>query len=86
MELFGYELARSGIAYAQELDWVFAAWRDHSSADEFARKPGWYQSMIVAAYRTERQIEAVLAEQRDIDFKKDQARREAENMLKGNYR
>lgn len=42
--------------------------------------------MIVAAYRTERQIEAVLAEQRDIDFKKDQARREAENMLKGNYR
>lgn len=75
--IFGHELPQSGLSYRQELEWVYAAWRDNMSVWEFSQKPGWYQSFIVAAHRTERQIEAVLAEDRDVRFKREQAQREA---------
>lgn len=39
--------------------------------------------MIVAAYRVERQMEAVLAEHREQEFEKKQAQAKAEQMSKG---
>lgn len=81
--IFGHQLPRSGISYKEELDWIFAAWADNKGADEFAKMPGSYQSMIVAAYRIQHQVEAVLAEDRDIKWKQQQAADEALRLSKG---
>lgn len=81
--IFGHPLPLSGITYQQELDWIFAAHSDQMSAMEFSKQPGWYQSMIVAAYRIERQIEAVLSEDRDMQFQQQQAQAEAKRLSEG---
>ena len=60
-------MPRSGITYSPELEWIAAAvWAHYRPDDEpggFFSLDGERQSMIVAAYETEMQIEAVTAQE-----------------------
>lgn len=51
----------SGITYSGELEWRLAARRAGYRWHDFRELEGEMQSDIVAAYRTEQQIEAVIA-------------------------
>jgi len=54
---------RAGITFSPELEWLFAAkWRG-LSGEEFAALEGDEQSAIVAAYRTEAQMMAVISQE-----------------------
>jgi hypothetical protein len=52
---------RSGISYAPELEWRLAARWNRYKWHEFQALDGDEQSKLVAAYRVQNQIEAVLA-------------------------
>lgn len=54
----------SGVAYEPELEWRYAArWAGYKYAEEFAMLDGEEQSAIVAAYRIEHYVAAVLAQE-----------------------
>lgn len=59
--MFAYEVPRSGIAYAPELEWRQAARWAGIPYEDFERLPGYRQSAHVAAYRAVNQIDAVVA-------------------------
>jgi hypothetical protein len=52
---------RSGISYAPELEWRLAARWAGYKMEEFQALDGADQSDVVAAYRAQNQIDAVLA-------------------------
>ena len=56
-------MPRSGVSYAPELHWIeAAAWANYKPF-EFFDLDGEQQSLIVAAYETHLQIEAVVAKE-----------------------
>jgi hypothetical protein len=58
------------------LEWALAArWWRFQSYEDFAARPGHEQSFLVAVYRTEQQIQAVIA---------DHQAREAESRARNN--
>ena len=60
--MFAYEVPRSGISYAPELEWRQAArWAGFKRFRNFIKLSGREQSEIVAHYRTVNQIDAVVA-------------------------
>lgn len=60
--IFGHRIKSSGVSYNGLLEEVFAAWADNTSYFEFKQRDETYQAFIIAAYRTQGQIEAVLNE------------------------
>ncbi len=73
----------SGITYAPELEWVFAAHWDNMTLEQFTQMDGAYQSHIVAAYRTEHRIESVLAEDSRIRMERERVGQQAQQMAEG---
>lgn len=51
----------SGITYTSQLEWRLAAKEFHYTWEQFTALEGWEQAEIVAAYRIEKQINAVLS-------------------------
>jgi len=49
------------VKFDRKLEWVLAARWANYKITEFHALPGWDQSYILAAYQSQRQIEAVLA-------------------------
>jgi len=78
--LFGGKLKRSGISYSPELEWILASQWAHYRYEEFEQLSGQRQSALVAAYRAEQQMKAVLAEHSDREMKRRQAQAEAERL------
>jgi len=61
-DIFQLPTTPSGISYDFLLELIFAAvWAQHTPIDFFEQDTS-YQAMVVQAYRTEGQIEAVLTE------------------------
>lgn len=54
-------MPRSGIAYAPELEWIFAARWAGYKLEEFRALEGQDQSELLAAFRASNQIEGVVA-------------------------
>ena len=50
-----------GVTYRPMLEWVLAGIWAHYTPDEFGELDGAMQSLVVAAYRTNMQIEAVVS-------------------------
>lgn len=55
--------ARSGVRYTAILTWIKAAHWDHRSYESFCALDGDDQSLIVAAYLTDMQAQAVEAQE-----------------------
>ena len=62
---------------------MFAAHWDNMTLEQFTQQDGAYQSHIVAAYRAENRIGAVLAEDGRIRSERDRAAQEARQMAEG---
>jgi hypothetical protein len=52
---------RSGVSYSSQLEWVLAAVWANYQPDEFFEMDIEWQNIVVAAYRSNNQIEAVVA-------------------------
>lgn len=61
--VFEIRVPRSGVSYSPEYHWLAAAAWAHYKTGEFLELDGELQSLIVAAYETHLQIEAVVAQE-----------------------
>lgn len=59
-DIFTYHLPMSGIEYSAELEWRLVARYFYYRWEQFCALTGETQSSLVAAYRADRYIEAVL--------------------------
>ena len=84
--MFQHKLKRSGISYRQELEWIFAAQWAHYKLEEFEQLDGERQSVLVAAYRVSKQIEAVLGEDARIRGERARVEAQAEQMSRPRWR
>ena len=58
--MFEIKVPRSGVTYSPEFHWIEAAAWANYQPDDFFELDGEKQSLIVAAYETHNQIEAVI--------------------------
>lgn len=63
-DVFKINVPRSGISYTSLLEWVLASIWANYKPPEFLELDVELQALIIAAYRTNNQIEAVLAKDR----------------------
>lgn len=69
-DIFSYRTPRSGIVFSPFFEWIKAAiWAGYHPTDFFEDLEGPDQSLVIAAYRTEMQMTAVV---------EDDARKESE--------
>lgn len=61
-DIWRERVPRGGISYSPILDWIFAAVWANYTPTAFFELDGDEQALIVAAYRSKHQIDAVLAQ------------------------
>lgn len=69
-DIFSIHVPRSGLAFAQELEWELAAHWWRYKPEEFAMLDGDEQSRRVAVYRIQHQMEAVVAQEQAKEAKR----------------
>lgn len=69
-DVFTISVPRSGIAYSPLLEWRLAARWAGYTFEQFTELEGDEQSMIVASYRANNQIEAVLSAEQVKEMKR----------------
>ncbi|HPC92678.1 MAG TPA: hypothetical protein P5282_05690 [Anaerolineaceae bacterium] len=62
--MWSYRPKRSGVKFDEFLEWILAARWWGLTPDQFFDRDGLDQSVMVAAYRTNAQIEAVMDDER----------------------